>query len=149
MSKLCNTFICIIHSETNSSSTIKLINLHFLLCSIISFECYLKCTRLIYNEICSFVLISEGMSTNNDRLCPSRNQSWNIFDDNRLSEDCSIKNVSNSSIRTFPHFFKFELFNSSLVRCNCGTFDSNFALFNGFSSLNSNDIIGGISILNS
>ena len=148
MSKLFNTFICIIHSKTNTTSSFKFVHLHFLLSSIISSKNDFKCSRLINSKVCCFILISKCMSTNDDWFCPSRNQSGNIFNNNRLSEYCSIKNVSNGSIWTFPHFFQVKLFNSSLIRSDSGTFDSDFAFFNGFSCLYSNFIICSISMLN-
>ena len=34
---------------------------------------------------------------------------WNIADKNWLTEHGSSKNVTNSTVRTKPHFFEFEL----------------------------------------
>ena len=148
MGELGNAFIGVIHAKTNASSSFKFIDLHLLLCSVISSENYLKCSRLVNYKICGFVLISKGMSANNDGLGPARNESWDVFNDDRFSEDSSVKNVSDGSIGTFPHLLEFKLFDSGLIRSNSCAFDANFALLDGFSSLDGDFIISGITMLN-
>ncbi len=87
------------------------------------------------------------MSANDDRFFPSRNKSRDVFDDNGLSENSSIEDISDGSIGTLPHFFKFELFDSSLIGGNGGAFDANFAFSDGLCGFDGDFIIGGISVL--
>ena len=89
------------------------------------------------------------MSANNDGLGPARNESWDVFNDDRFSEDSSVKNVSDGSIGAFPHFFKIELFYSGLIGGDSGAFDTYFTLFDGISSVDGDLIIGGISMFDS
>ena len=88
------------------------------------------------------------MSSNDNGLFPSWNESRDVFDDNRFSEDSSIEDISDGSIRTLPHFLKFELLDSSLIRGDGGALDANFTFLDGFSSFNGDFIIGGISVFN-
>jgi len=66
--------------------------------SIVRSEFDLKFSSLFDNIILASVLISESVSSNNDRLCPTWNKSWDVFDDDGLSEYGTIKDISNSSI---------------------------------------------------
>lgn len=90
MSKLFNAFISIIHCQSNSTFSLKLINEHSTLFSIFSFKNYFKSSRLINFKICGFVLISKSMSSNNNWFFPTRNQSWNVANYDRLSKNCAI-----------------------------------------------------------
>jgi hypothetical protein len=57
--------------------------------------------------------------------------------------------ISNSSIRRLPHFLKFEFFDSSLVGGDCGTLDSDLALLDGMSSIESDFVVSLISVFHS
>lgn len=149
VSKAVDTFISVVHAHTDTSSSFVVIDFHFLFCSIIAFEQDLKFAWLINNEIGGFVLVSESMTSDYDWFFPAWDKSRNILDDNRLTENSTIKNISDSTIRTFPHFLQLELLNSSLIRSNSGTFNTNFTLFDSISSINSNLIVSGITMLHS
>lgn len=148
MSKAFNAFISIIHAHTNTTSSIIMIDFHLFFSSIITFENNLEFSRLINDKVSCLVLISKSMTTNNNWLFPSWNKSWDVFNYDWFSKNSTIKNVSNCTIWTFPHFFKFEFFNSSLIGSNSSTFNTNFTLFNSIGSINSNLIISSISMLN-
>ncbi len=74
------------------------------------------------------VLITIGVSSDDDGLCPSGDESGNVADDDGLAEDCSVKDVSNRTVGRLPHLLKVELLDSALVRCDCRTFYTNFVL---------------------
>lgn len=149
VSKAVDTFISVIHSHTDTASSFVMIDFHFLFRSIIAFEQNLKFAWLIHDEICGFVLISESMTSNDDWFFPAWNQSRNILDDNRLTENSTIEYISDGTIGTFPHFLQLELLNSSLIRSNSRTFNTNFTLFDSIGSINSNLIVSGITMLHS
>lgn len=73
------------------------------------------------------------MSSNNNGLAPVFNKSWDIFNQDWFSEDCTIKVVSDGTIGTLPHLLQLEFLDSSLIRSDGSTLDSNLALFNEFS----------------
>lgn len=89
------------------------------------------------------------MSSNNDWLFPSRDKSWDILDDNGLSEDSSSKNISDGSVWTFPHTLKVKLLDSCLIRSNGGALDANLAFLDGLGSFKCNFIFSGIPMLDS
>ena len=98
------------------------------------------------NEVSGLVLISVSVSSNDDWSGPSWNVSWDVFDENWLSEHGSTEIVSNGSIWRFPHLLEFELLNSGLIRGNGGALDSNLVLLDGLGSLKSDLVICGISV---
>eukprot|EP00178_Gracilaria_changii_P026375 TRINITY_DN8115_c0_g1_i1.p1 TRINITY_DN8115_c0_g1~~TRINITY_DN8115_c0_g1_i1.p1 ORF type:complete len:102 (-),score=14.81 TRINITY_DN8115_c0_g1_i1:105-410(-) len=87
------------------------------------------------------------MSTDDDRFFPAWDESGYIVNDDGLSEDGSIEDVSDGSIGRFPHGFQVELFDSCLIGSDGGTFDANFTLFDGFGSFDGDFVIGFISVL--
>lgn len=89
------------------------------------------------------------MSSDDNWFFPSWYKSGNVLNYDRFSEDSSIKNISNSSIGTFPHFLELELFNSSFVGSDGSTLDAYFAFLDGFCSFNGDFIISSISVLHS
>ena len=89
------------------------------------------------------------MSSDDDGLFPSRDEPWDILDDNRFSKHGSVENVSDGSIGAFPHFLKLELLNSGLIGGDGGAFNSDFALFDSLSSFNGDLVISSISVLHS
>ena len=89
------------------------------------------------------------MSTNNNRLLPSRNKSWYIFNDYRLSKHSPIQNISDRAVGTLPHFLQIKLLYSRLIRCNGCTFNSYFVFLNRLSRIDRNLIISRITMLDS
>lgn len=72
-----------------------MILLHF---SLFVGESHVKFTRLVHDEVCGFVLITEGMSSNDDGFFPSSYKPWYILDDDGLSEYGPSQDVSDSAI---------------------------------------------------
>ena len=90
LSEFSYALVCIIHGNSNSSLAFVVVNLCFFFLSTFSFENNGKCARFINFDISGFILISKSMSTNDNRLFPSGNKSWDVFDDDRFSKDCTI-----------------------------------------------------------
>ena len=74
------------------------------------------------------VLVTIGVSADDDWFGPARYESRNVFDYNWFTEDCSVKDVSNCSVRGLPHLLKVELFHSAFIRSNGRTFYTDFVL---------------------
>ena len=141
-----NTFISVVHAEADSTMSFEFVDFHLFFSPIISLENYFKSSGFVDCEISGFVLISEGVSANDDWLLPPWNQSWDIFDDNGLSEDSAVEDISDSSVGALPHLLEFEFLDSGLVGGDGGAFDAYFALLDGFSSFDGDLVIGGISV---
>ncbi len=120
-----------------------------ILVSIIRFELKGNFTVSFDDVISGVVLISVGVTTNNDGLGPSWDESGDVLEDNGLSEDGSIEDVSDGSIGGSPHLLKFELLNSLLIGGDGSALDSYLVELDGVSSINSHLIVGLVSVLNS
>lgn len=103
-------------------------------------------------------LIAESVSTNNDGLHPTRDWFRDLGEDDRFAEHGPSEDIADlrgcwalmklartgwtyRSVWTPPHFFKFELFYSSLVGGNGGTFDTNLVFLDGLGSVNCHLIV--------
>ena len=148
MSKVFNTFINIVHTHADTSFSFEFEDLHFFFFTLSISENNLESSWFVNNKISSSILISKSVSSDNNGFFPSWNKSWDIVDDDRFSKDGTIENVSNGSIGTFPHLFKFEFFDSCFVRCDGGTFNSYFTLFDSIGGIDGNLINCSISMLN-
>ena len=150
MSEAINRLISVVHSH-NNTRTIKLVYLH--INRDFRGICWLKdhCEGAWFfcNIIGSFVLVPEGVSTNNNGLGPAWDKSWNIFYYDRFSEHCSVKLVADSSIWTLPHLLQLELNDSCLVWCYGGALYSDLARFNRGGSLESYFVICFVSVFHS
>ena len=87
------------------------------------------------------------MTTNHDGFLPSWDQSWNIFDYDRFSEDGAIKNVTDGAVGTLPHLFQLELLYPCLVRSDSSTFYAYFVLLDGVSCIDCDLIVSGVTVL--
>ena len=90
--------VSVIH--TDSDTTARVVEDFPLLCvsSIIRGEGNGEFTSSVNNKVGGSVLVTEGMSANDDGLSPSGNISWDVLDDDGLSEDGTIENVTDGSI---------------------------------------------------
>lgn len=148
MSKVLDAFIHIVHSQSNPSFTFEFIHFHALLFTFSISENDFKGSWSVNYKISGSVLVSKGMSSNDNWLFPSWNQSWNVANDDRLSEYSTIENISDGSVWTFPHVFKVEFFDSGFIRSDGSAFYTNFAFFDCIGSIDGDLVVGGISVLN-
>mmetsp|Transcript_97472 Transcript_97472/g.134064 ORF Transcript_97472/g.134064 Transcript_97472/m.134064 type:complete len:376 (-) Transcript_97472:86-1213(-) len=129
------------HTEVGTS-LLEVVDFLFSRCTaIIGGENKFDFTSLVDNVILATVLVTVSVSTDNDRLGPAGHQSGDVLDNNRFSENGTIKDVSNSSVRRSPHLLEFELFNTTLIRSDSGTLDTNLVLLHGVSAINSDLIV--------
>lgn len=147
MGEIFNTFINIIHGHTHSSFSFKFIDFHSLFFSLIVSENNFKGSRSVHSEIGSSVLVTKCVSSNNNGFFPSWDKSWDVFNDDWFSKNGSVQNISDGTIRTFPHVLKIKFLDSGFIGSDGCAFDTDFALFDGVGCINSDLIIGSISVL--
>jgi len=99
------------------------------------------------NVVLASVLITKCVTSDNNWLSPTWYEPGNIRYDDWLSEDGSIKNVSNGTIWRLPHLFESELLDSVLVWGDGGALDSDLAFLDGFGRVDGHLIVGSISVL--
>jgi len=107
-----------------------------------------KFSGSINNEIGGSVLVSESVSSDDDRLSPSWDVFREVIDEDRFSENGSVEVVSDGSVGGFPHFFEFEFSDSFFIGGDCGAFYSHFALSDSLGGFDSDFIVGFVSVLN-
>lgn len=88
----------------------------------------LEFSGLFGDEVCASVLVSEGVTTDDDGLFPLGDEEGDVFAENRLSENCAVEVVSDGAVGGLPHLFQVEFLDSGLVRSDCGAFDSDLKL---------------------
>ena len=108
----------------------------------------LSLTSLSEHVVLWTILIAVSVSSNDNWLGPAGNESWNVADNNWFSENSSVKNVSDCSVRWLPHLLQIEFFNSLFIWCDSCAFDSYFVLFHSFRAINSDLIVRRVTILN-
>ncbi|OPZ14260.1 MAG: hypothetical protein BWZ06_01116 [Bacteroidetes bacterium ADurb.BinA261] len=86
------------------------------------------------------------MTPNNDWFCPTLHVARNIATNDWFAKNSSSHNITNSSIRRFPHLFEAKFLHPSFIGSDCSTFDPYIISFNGFGCFHGNLIVGGIAI---
>ena len=142
------TFISIVHAHSNTGS-FELVNLMFNNLTILSFKFHGQLTFSGNNKVCCPVLVTESMSSNDNRTIPVCYQSGYILNNYWLTENSAIKDVADCSIRTFPHLLQVEFFHTGLIRRYGGTLNTYSVLLDSIGCINGYLIIGLIPIFNS
>ncbi|KAH3668180.1 hypothetical protein OGAPHI_001934 [Ogataea philodendri] len=102
--KATDTFVSIVHGESDTGSLVveDLEHLGFVAVCWRVHELETSCSR--NHQVSGFVLVSMGVSTNDDWLFPARNQSWDLdsarlvsANDDWLSKDSTTQDVSDDS----------------------------------------------------
>lgn len=68
------------------------------------------------NKVGGSVLVTEGVSTDDDGLCPAWDGLGDSFKQDGFSEDGSVENVSDGTVGGSPHLLQLEFLNSSCRR---------------------------------
>lgn len=108
----------------------------------------LEFAGLSRHEVAGTVLVTIGVSADDDWLMPFGDDSRDVLYDDGLSEDSTIEVVSDGSVGTLPHLLQVELLDSGLIWGDGRTFDADLALTDGLCCLKGHLIIGFISMMN-
>src|SRR5690606_8802596 len=131
MRKSVNRLVGIVHRHCHTIS-LEIINFPSLwLSSTFWRKSHSEFTFSFDYRIGCFVLVTESMTPDYNRLCPTLNVTRYVFHDNGLTENSTSHDVSDGSVWRFPHFFQSELLYSGFVRCDGRTFDSDIVFFDG------------------
>src|SRR5690349_4348015 len=97
-------------------------------------------------EIGRLILVAESVTTNNDRIGPTRDQARDILDDDRLAEDDATKDVADRTVRRLPHLLEAEFLDPSLVRSDRRAFDADAVLPDCFRGFDRDPIVGLVAL---
>lgn len=146
--KTVNWVVCVKHSKIASTF---LEFCHFLgdcFTSIVWGKLDFNFSWFCYNVILASILITKCMSSNNDWLYPAWNESGDVWDNDGLTEYCTIKDISNCTVRAFPHLSQIKFFYTFSIRSNSCALDSYFMFLDCISTVNSNLIFSFVTVLN-
>jgi len=134
--KSCDGLVSIVHTHQNAWS-FEIVSLHFYWSFrfVSRFKNHSERAGLLRYVVCGSVLISKGVSANNYWLSPSRDKSWNILNDDWLTEHSPVKFVTDCSVGTFPHLLELEFNYSGFVRGDSGAFYAHLAFLNSSCSV--------------
>jgi len=132
MSKAFDRIIKIVLS-LNNARTIKCMNKRTLFCSVFSCVYKLNFSSSWNSHFSVLVYITVSMTSNCNRLFPRFNIWFDSFYNNRSSEYCTIKDCTNCTIWTLPHFLKVVFSHACCIRSDCCALNSNSIFLCGFS----------------
>jgi hypothetical protein len=144
--EILDALVNVVHSQADTSFTFELEHLHSFLLAFVVLEDNLEGAWPVDCEVCGLVLVTEGVSTDDDGLFPAGDQAWDVVYDDGFSEDCSVQDVSDCSIWTFPHLLQVEFLDSGFIGSDGGAFDTYFAFFDGISCVDCDLIVGSVSV---
>jgi len=87
------------------------------------------------------------VAANNDRLGPAGNATRNVLNDNGLAEDDTTADVTDGTVGRLPHLLEGELLDTGLIRGDGGAFDADLVFLDGVGAVDSDLIVGGITVL--
>lgn len=94
------------------------------------------------------ILVTVCVSADDDGRSPTWDETRDIADDDWLTEDSTIQNVSNRTVGGLPHLLEVELLNSSLVWCDSSALNSYFVLKHSVGAVDGYLIVCSVTILN-
>ena len=101
----------------------------------------MRCQLILHCAINNSHLVSECVTSDNDRLLPSRNRFGYAIQDDGLTEDGTSKNVTDCSVRAPPHLLQVELLYTSLIGSDGCTFDTDAVLEDSLGRVNCHFIV--------
>ena len=138
--KTFNRIVKIMHTLRNSC-TCKIMYQSSCLRSILRSINKFYLSRSRNHHLCVFVHITICMTCQCNRFFPVLDTWLNSFDNNRCTENRTVQNRTDGSIRAFPHFFEVVLLHTCCIWSNCCTFYCNTIFFGGIGSIYSNLVV--------
>lgn len=103
MSEASDGLVSVVLSLGNTTAFLELVDLNLLGLSTLGGEDHGELTRTGQDSILGAVLVTKGVTANDDGLLPSRNKTRNAGDDNGLTEDGTTKGISDGAVGGKPH----------------------------------------------
>ncbi len=66
-------------------------------------------------EVGRVILVAEGVTADDDRVGPARDQARDVGDHDRLAEDDAAQDVADRAVGRFPHLLEAEFLDAGLV----------------------------------
>lgn len=89
--------VVVVHAQSNTGS-LEVVDNQALLLTVRRSEDQFQTTRFVYNNVCGLVLITKGVTSQDNRLSPSRNQPGDVLANDGLAENGASQDVTNGSL---------------------------------------------------
>ena len=83
--------------------------------AVFALEDQAKLARTRNAEIGRLILVAEGMTADDDRVRPARDQTGDVLDDDRLAEHHATQDVADRAVRRLPHLLEAEFLDARFV----------------------------------
>ena len=110
-------------------------------------EHHLQVTRPGYEEIGRAVLVTKGVTADDDRLGPAGNQTRYVGHDDRLAENRTTEDVADGAVGRAVHLLQPELFDPRLVRGDGRTLDADPELLDRVGRVDGDLVVGLVATL--
>ena len=107
----------------------------------------MKSAGNFWTKIVRTILVTEGMPFDNDGLSPTGDASRNVLDYDWFTENETATDISDCTIGRLSHLLEFELLNACLIGFYGCTFNTDLASFYSVCGVNSDLVIGSITVL--
>ena len=87
------------------------------------------------------------MATDDDGLCPARNETRHVAANDRFAENHATENIADCPVRGFPHFLELEFLNTCFIRCDRGAFDADAVFVDRVRGINRDLVIRCVTVL--
>ena len=144
VSELSNRLVRVEHTQVAATGLQVLNLLHSWCAAIIRLEDELDIAGLGDDIVLASVLVTESVSADDDWLCPSWHKSRDARDNDGLTEDGSVKDVSNRAVWRSPHLLESKFLNAFLVWGDRGALDSDLVLLDSVGTINGDLVVSGI-----
>ena len=98
-------------------------------------------------EIGGFVLVSKGMTADDDRLGPAWNQTRHVGADDWLPEHHATQNVADRAVWRLPHLLQLELFNARFIGGDGSALNANAMLLDGLGCVDGDLVVCCVAVL--
>ena len=146
--KAMDQFICFVLQQTNTTAR-EVVDCDCLWLAVLGSEDQLQLTGAGDDPVLSPVLITKGVTANDNRLGPARHQTRDAGDDNGFTEDFAAKDVTDGAVGRQPHFLQLELLDTALIGSDGGALHTNPILLDSLCSVNGDLVVGLVTVLNS
>ena len=124
MSERADALVCVVHALENAS-TLEVVDNHLLVLATLAVEDEFSNTSFFSTDFNTLIDIAIGVTSNRNRLFPSRNIGLNTLYYYGCTENGSVHYRPDSTVRALIHFTKVIFLNSGIIRCDSRALNGN------------------------
>ena len=99
--------------------------------------------RTRHLEVGRAILVTEGVTADDDRVGPARNQAGDVLDHDRLAENDAAQDVADRAVRRLPHLLELEFFDAGFVGGDRRALHADAVLLDRVRAVD-RDLVGGL-----